>query len=163
MRIAATLPASDIERAKDWYGRVLQIEPVDTTEDGSYWFELGDTRFLVYSSQFAGSNQATAAGIEVDDVATAVAEFRSRGAVFEEYDFGEDFRTVEGVRMPFRQIMSHDAMGTMVTRLWSLDARTPIPEEIFVLEEGAPRVPRAEAPRPKVPVDPRAGVRRHPR
>ena len=31
---------ADIERAKDWYSRVLQIEPVETTEDGSYWFEL---------------------------------------------------------------------------------------------------------------------------
>ena len=27
----------------------------------------------------------------------AVAEFRSRGAVFEEYDFGEEFRTVDGI------------------------------------------------------------------
>ena len=97
MRIATTLPASDIERAKDWYGRVLQLEPVETTEDGSYWFELDGTRFLVYSSQFAGTNQATAAGIEVDDVETAVADLRSRGATFEEYDFGEDFRTVDGI------------------------------------------------------------------
>ena len=97
MQIAATLPASDIERAKDWYSRVLQNEPVETTEEGSYWFDLGGTRFLVYSSQFAGTNQATAAGIEFDDVEAAVADFRSRGAVFEEYDFGDDFRTVDGI------------------------------------------------------------------
>ena len=97
MQIAVTLPASDIERAKDWYSRVLQIQPVETTEDGSYWFDLGGSRFLVYASQFAGTNQATAAAIQVDDLDAAVAEFRSRGAVFEEYDFGDDFRTVDGI------------------------------------------------------------------
>lgn len=97
MRVGATLPASDLERAKGWYSRVLQLEPVETAEDGSLWYETGGTRFLVYASQFAGTNQATAAGLEVDDVEAAVAEFRSRGAVFEEYDFGEDFRTVDGI------------------------------------------------------------------
>lgn len=97
MQIFVTLPASDIERAKEWYGRVLRIEPVETSEDGSHWFELDGTRFLIYASQFAGTNQATAAGIEVDDVEAAVTELRSRGAVFEEYDFGEDFRTVDGI------------------------------------------------------------------
>ena len=74
-----------------------RVEPVETTEDGSYWFELEGVRFLVYSSQFAGTNQATAAGLEVDDVEAAVADFRSRGATFEEYDFGDDFRTVDGI------------------------------------------------------------------
>ena len=97
MRIAATLPAADIERAKEWYTRVLQIEPAGQSEDGSYWFELEDSRFLVYSSQFAGTNQATAAGIEVDDVEAAVAEFSARGAEFQDYDFGEDFRTVDHI------------------------------------------------------------------
>lgn len=97
MQIGATLPASDLERAKDWYSRVLELEPVETTEDGSFWYETGGTRFMVYSSQFAGTNQATAAAIGVDDVEAAVAEYRSRGAVMEEYDFGEDFRTVNGI------------------------------------------------------------------
>ena len=97
MRFAATLPASDIERAKDWYARVLQIEPVEQTEDGSYWFELGGVQFLVYGSQFAGTNQATAAAIQVDDVEAAVADFSSRGAAFEDYDLGDDFRTVDHI------------------------------------------------------------------
>lgn len=97
MQIVATLPASDLERAKEWYSRILRIEPVETSDDGSYWYEVGGTRFLVYPSQFAGSNQATAAAIGVDDLDAAVADFRSRGAVFEEYDFGDDFRTVDGI------------------------------------------------------------------
>ena len=97
MQFAATLPASDMDRAKAWYAKILQLEPTDVTEDGSAWYEVGGTSFLVYASQFAGSNKATAAAIGVDDVEASVAELRSRGAVFEDYDLGDDFRTVDGI------------------------------------------------------------------
>ena len=97
MQIFPTLPASDLERAKAWYASVLGLEPVETSEDGSYWYEVGGNRFLVYSSQFAGSNKATAMAIGVDDVAATVADLRSKGAVFEDYDYGDDFRTVDGI------------------------------------------------------------------
>jgi catechol 2,3-dioxygenase-like lactoylglutathione lyase family enzyme len=97
MQIAATLPASDLERAKAWYARVLQLEPVEITDEGSAWYQADGTRFLLYQSQFAGTNQATAAGIRVDDVETAVDELRARGAVFEDYDLGDDLRTVDGI------------------------------------------------------------------
>ncbi len=33
----------------------------------------------------------------VNDFDEALAEMRSRGVVFEDYDFGDDFRTVDGV------------------------------------------------------------------
>ena len=97
MQIAATLPASDMERAKAWYSSVLQLEPKEITEDGSAWYEVGGTSFLVYASQFAGTNQATAAAIGVADVEATVQELKARGAVFEDYELGEDFRTVDGI------------------------------------------------------------------
>ena len=53
--------------------------------------------FLVYPSEFAGTNQATAMGFAVTDFDAAAAELRANGVVFEEYDMGEDFRTVDGV------------------------------------------------------------------
>ena len=97
MQFAATLPATDLERAKAWYAKVLQLEPVDLTEEGSAWYEVDGTPFLLYQSQFAGTNQATAAAIEVADVEAAVAELRARGAVFEDYDYGDELRTVDGI------------------------------------------------------------------
>jgi predicted enzyme related to lactoylglutathione lyase len=97
MQITPTLPAADMERAKAWYASVLQLEPTETTEEGSVWYQLGGTSFLLYESQFAGTNKATAAAIEVDDVVATVAELKSRGAVFEDYDFGEALRTVDGI------------------------------------------------------------------
>ncbi|CAN5580271.1 VOC family protein [soil metagenome] len=97
MKFAATLPASDIERAKAWYSSVLQLEPTEITDSGDVWYEIGGTRLMLYPSQFAGTNEATAVNIRVADVEASVAELQARGAVFEEYDFGEAFRTVDGI------------------------------------------------------------------
>ena len=97
MRIAVTLPAADLDRAKAWYSKILGLEPVEIEPMGELWYELGGYRFMVYSSQFAGTNQATAAGLMVDDFEATAAQLRARGAIFEDYDFGEDFRTVDGI------------------------------------------------------------------
>ena len=97
MQIAATLPASDMERAKAWYASVLQLEPTEITEDGSAWYQVDDAGFMLYGSEFAGTNQATAAVIGVDNVLATVAELKSRGAVFEDYDLGEDLQTVDSI------------------------------------------------------------------
>lgn len=93
----ASLPASDIERAKTWYSDKLGLEPMEEGSGGELRYDAGGTLFGVYPSAFAGTNQATAAMIAVSDFDTALAEMRSRGIVFEDYDFGEDFRTVDGV------------------------------------------------------------------
>ena len=97
MKIAASLPAADIDRAKAWYASILKLEPSKTDESGDVWYELEGTRMLLYASQFAGTNQATAAAFGVTDVEATVAELRARGAKFEDYDFGEEFRTVDGI------------------------------------------------------------------
>ncbi len=97
MKFAATLPASDIERAKAWYASVLQLEPAEITHSGDVWYEIGGTRLMLYPSQHAGTNQATALTLQVPDVEATVGELKSRGAEFEHYDYGEAFRTVDGI------------------------------------------------------------------
>ncbi|MDQ3690595.1 MAG: VOC family protein [Chloroflexota bacterium] len=97
MKFAATLPASDIQRAKAWYSAVLHLEPTEITESGDVWYEIDGTSLMLYPSQFAGTNQATAVNIRVDDVEVSVAELKARGAMFETYDFGDAFRTVDGI------------------------------------------------------------------
>ena len=97
MRFAATLPASDIERAKAWYASILDLQPTEITHSGDVWYELGGTRLMLYPSQYAGTNQATAFNIGVDDVEATVGELKARGAEFEHYDYGEAFRTVDGI------------------------------------------------------------------
>lgn len=95
--IRATLPAADLDRAKAWYADKLDLKPVEEADNGDAWYETGGSRFLLYASQFAGTNQATAAAFEVDDFDAAISMLRSNGVTLEDYDFGEEFKTVDGV------------------------------------------------------------------
>lgn len=92
----ASLPASDLQRAMAWYADKLDLKPVDENE-GAVWYESGGSRFLVYQSQFAGSNQATAAGFAVDDFDAALSMLRDRGVTLENFDLGPDLATEDGV------------------------------------------------------------------
>ncbi len=91
------LPASDLERAKRWYSEKLGLDPVSEDEYGGVQYEHGGGTFLVYLSEFAGTNRATAAGFRVEDFDSAVASLRANGVVFEDVDFGEFGATVDGV------------------------------------------------------------------
>jgi catechol 2,3-dioxygenase-like lactoylglutathione lyase family enzyme len=91
-----TLPATDIDRAGKFYQESLGFEVGEAGEDGSVRVQVGDSSIMVYPSEFAGTNQATAVGIGVENVAGAVAQLRGRGVQFEEYDFGE-MKTIDGV------------------------------------------------------------------
>lgn len=95
--LQAALPASDIERAKAWYSEKLGVEPIEVGPGGELIYDAGGTQFGLYTSAFAGTNQATAAMLAVNDFDGARSELRSRGVVFEDYDFGDEFRTVDGV------------------------------------------------------------------
>jgi predicted enzyme related to lactoylglutathione lyase len=92
----ATLPAADIDRAGKFYAEVAGFAVSPQGEDGSIRVQVADSSIMVYPSTFAGTNQATAVGIGVEDVEQAVAYFRERGVKFEEYDFGE-IKTTDGI------------------------------------------------------------------
>ena len=83
---APTLPTSDHERAKKFYGETLGFEEEEDTPGGTM-YKVGTSHVFVYPSQFAGTNQATAATFLVDDIESAVAELKGKGVTFEEYDF----------------------------------------------------------------------------
>jgi catechol 2,3-dioxygenase-like lactoylglutathione lyase family enzyme len=95
--IQAVLPASDIERARSWYSEKLGLEPVSTNPFGDLRYEAGGVQFLVYQSELAGTNQATAAGFRLENFDEVVAFLRSNGVAFEHVDFGEMGATVDGV------------------------------------------------------------------
>src|SRR6266542_91823 len=95
-RCAAMLPASDIERAKKWYADTLEFKP-SYEDEGGVQFMAGDgTEFWVYPSEFAGTNQATSIGFMSKDLSAEMADLKSRGVTFEEYDI-PGVKTVEGI------------------------------------------------------------------
>jgi catechol 2,3-dioxygenase-like lactoylglutathione lyase family enzyme len=90
-----TLPARDIERARRFYEDVLGFEPASVSPAGVIYDARG-SRIFVYASQFAGTNEATACGFAIDDLPALVAELKSRGVRFEEYDMSTG-RTVDSI------------------------------------------------------------------
>lgn len=92
----ATLPAADLQRARQWYQEKLDLKPVREDFAGLR-YETGSSRFLVYESEFSGTNQATAAGFEVDDIDAAVEWLRGRGVEFQEVDLGDGMKTENGI------------------------------------------------------------------
>jgi len=96
---SAVLPASDLARARSFWHDTFGIDPVEdgfAEEDAAEMFDIGGTKVLVYETQFAGSAQNTALGIDSDDFDRDMAELKSKGVQFNEYDL-PGIKTVDGV------------------------------------------------------------------
>jgi catechol 2,3-dioxygenase-like lactoylglutathione lyase family enzyme len=84
--IHATVAASDLNRARDWYRDKLGLEP-KTEDGGGMWFEFSGGMWLyVYATGSAGTAMNTVAGWTVINIEKVMDELRDRGLVFEEYD-----------------------------------------------------------------------------
>jgi catechol 2,3-dioxygenase-like lactoylglutathione lyase family enzyme len=81
------LAVSDVDRARAFYEGVLGFVPRDDAPEGVA-YTCGSGQFLVYPSQFAGTNRATAMGLQVppDAFDAEVADLRARGVTFETFD-----------------------------------------------------------------------------
>jgi catechol 2,3-dioxygenase-like lactoylglutathione lyase family enzyme len=83
---AATLAVSDLGRARDFYETTLGLATVDEPP-GSVLYRSGSSVLLVYESEYAGTNRATAASWAVgDDFDAIVDDLRAKGVAFEHYD-----------------------------------------------------------------------------
>jgi catechol 2,3-dioxygenase-like lactoylglutathione lyase family enzyme len=85
----ATIAVKDLVVAAKFYGETLGLARVKTdNEEGVLNFKTGSSTLMVYKSDFAGTNKATAAtwivGNEVDDI---VRNLKGKDVTFEHYDF----------------------------------------------------------------------------
>jgi catechol 2,3-dioxygenase-like lactoylglutathione lyase family enzyme len=83
----ATIAVNDLQAAREFYEGTLGLEVEASEEMGALSCRSGESRLFVYESEFAGTNQATAATWVVDDVDEAVRTLDAKGVVFEHYDF----------------------------------------------------------------------------
>ena len=82
----AYLPAKDVARARRFYEVKLGFRPGEEIAGGVV-YEFGDkTAAFLYPTPNAGTSQASQAFWQTDDVEREVAELKSRGVVFEDYD-----------------------------------------------------------------------------
>ena len=94
-QLHTVLPASDLERARAFYRDAFGVEP-DATYDGSLIYNAFGGTFELYETANAGTAQNTQIGFISDDLDTDMADLRSHGVVFEEYDF-PGMKTENGV------------------------------------------------------------------
>lgn len=85
----------DLERARSFYAEKLGLEPVEE-RPGGLRYRCGSGEFALFESAGAASGTHTQMGWEVEDIDTTVRELRTRGVVFEEYDF-PGLETVDGI------------------------------------------------------------------
>jgi len=83
----ATIAVKDLKAAKKFYGHTLGLKPTPVPEPEVLNYKSGNSTVLVYKSQFAGSNKATAVTWIVDDVEGTVRDLKAKGVAFEHYDF----------------------------------------------------------------------------
>ncbi|MDQ6898894.1 MAG: VOC family protein [Candidatus Dormibacteraeota bacterium] len=98
----ATIPASDLARARAFYEGKLGLKPAPDLEDpGGVMYRCKDgTRFLLFESSGASSGNHTQISFEVEDVDEEISALRAKGVTFEEYDF-PGLKTENGItQMP---------------------------------------------------------------
>jgi len=82
----AYIPAKDVARARRFYEDKLGFHPKEEVA-GGVAYEFGDgTACFLYPTPNAGTSKASQAFWQVDDVEREVAELKSRGVEFEDYD-----------------------------------------------------------------------------
>jgi catechol 2,3-dioxygenase-like lactoylglutathione lyase family enzyme len=96
-RISAIVPVSDLEAAIRFYEGTLGLK-LDERQDieGFPQALFQDGTLTAYQSGYAGQASHTLAGFSVDDLDATMADLRSRGVEFEEYDF-PGLKTENGV------------------------------------------------------------------
>ena len=80
----ASLPVTDIQRARRFYGETLGLE-IERDTDGGIMYRSGDTRLFVYPSRFKPGGHTQMSWL-VADIKAEVAALRAKGIKFEEYD-----------------------------------------------------------------------------
>lgn len=113
---SAIVAVRDIKRARQFYEQILGLEIEGSEGDDVLVFKTGGTHLVVYSSEFAGANQANAVVWGVgDEIETIAAELKGKGVSFERYDM-EGATYTDGVhRMgDFRMVWFKDPDGNIL-------------------------------------------------
>jgi catechol 2,3-dioxygenase-like lactoylglutathione lyase family enzyme len=96
-QVAATLAVSDVDRAREFYTKTLGFTPVmEDPAMGTLYGGGQGTLFLVYWSEFAGTNKATAMTVNVEDFDGTVGELREKGITFLDFDY-PGFSSKDGI------------------------------------------------------------------
>jgi len=92
-RITATIPVTDIVRARDFYEKKLGLAVIkEPTEGGIVIQAGGDTSFYVYQREKSKADH-TLAAFEVNDIEATVSWLNEQGVMMEQYDMDGGIKT----------------------------------------------------------------------
>lgn len=84
---AANIAVKDLEIAKRFYKDMLGLQLIDSGPPEVAMFESGNSKIIVYKSQYAGTNKATSmTWIVGDNIEEVVQALKAKGITFEHYD-----------------------------------------------------------------------------
>ena len=110
-KVAARIPVQDLQRAKKFYAEKLGLEPSEE-RPGGLLYRHANGEFALFESSGSASGDHTQMGWEVEDIEAMVEQLRTRGVVFEEYDF-PGLRTVNGIT---EVVGNYPSKGALVRR-----------------------------------------------
>jgi catechol 2,3-dioxygenase-like lactoylglutathione lyase family enzyme len=84
--VMANVAVKDLRAARGFYEGTLGLEIVDRQGEEALVLRSAQSALIVYRSQYAGTNQATAATWQVADVAAEVRELKGKRVEFLHYD-----------------------------------------------------------------------------
>jgi predicted enzyme related to lactoylglutathione lyase len=86
-KVEANVPASDLQRARDFYADKLGLTPTqELPGEVLVYRTAGGTSFQVYRTDYAGQAGHTIAQWHVADIESEVRDLKSKGVTFETYD-----------------------------------------------------------------------------
>ena len=94
--VTTMLPVIDMVRARAFYEDCLGLEPGALRPDGKFVYQVGGSALALFPKPGGTKAEHTAISFQVPDIVASIEALKSRGVVFEDYDF-PDFKTVNHV------------------------------------------------------------------
>ncbi|HEY2731998.1 MAG TPA: VOC family protein [Polyangia bacterium] len=113
--VIATVGVKDLGAARKFYEGTLGLKVTDASGSEAVTFASGRSSLIVYRSQYAGTNKATALNWIVDDIDKVVATLKDKGVAFEHYDFPGSTRAGDvHVMGPMKSAWFKDPDGNII-------------------------------------------------
>ena len=81
-----TIPVTDLQRAKNFYEKMLGLEVSDTTPEGVVYSAGGGSKIYLYQREQSKADH-TLASFHVEDIEKEIGDLSQKGVAFEHYDF----------------------------------------------------------------------------
>ncbi|MDB4982843.1 MAG: hypothetical protein JWM82_3595 [Myxococcales bacterium] len=120
--VIATVSVKDLARARKFYEGTLGLTVTNAEGAEALTFKSGNASLIVYRSEYAGTNKATALNWNVgDELEKTVAALKERGVTYEHYDLPGMTRTgdVHTAMGRFKSAWFKDPDGNIIALMGS--------------------------------------------